>query len=70
MVQAGSVHSFDTIVVGDVSALDPWTGTNLYSATRMVSGKVQLGQSALADADAKVREGLSGRLQPLDRCIT
>jgi len=57
MLQAGSVHSFDAIVVGDVSALDPWTGANLYSATRMVSGKVQLGQSALADADAKVREG-------------
>ena len=58
MVQAGSVHSFDTIVVGDVSALDPWTGANLYSATRMVSGKVQLGQSALSDADAKMREGV------------
>jgi hypothetical protein len=57
MVQAGSVHSFDTIVVGDVSALDPWTGANLYSATRMVSGKVQLGQSALSDVDAKIREG-------------
>ena len=56
MVQAGSVHSFDAIVVGDVSALDPWTGANLYSATRMVSGKVQLGQSALSDADAKIRE--------------
>ena len=56
-VQAGSVHSFDTIVVGDVSALDPWTGANLYSATRMVSGKVQLGQSALSDADTKIREG-------------
>src|ERR1017187_6217223 len=56
-VQAGSIHSFDTIVVGDVSAIDPWTGANLYSATRMVSGKVQLGQSALADADAKIREG-------------
>src|ERR1039458_8884039 len=57
MVQAGSVHSFDSIVVGDVSALDPWTGASLYSATRMVSGKVQLGQSALSDADAKIREG-------------
>ncbi|HEV3201577.1 MAG TPA: hypothetical protein VGZ73_26945 [Bryobacteraceae bacterium] len=57
MVQAGSVHSFDTIIVGDVSALDPWTGSNLYSATRMVSGKVQLGQSAISDADAKIREG-------------
>jgi hypothetical protein len=56
-VQAGSIHSFDTIVVGDVSAIDPWTGANLYSATRMVSGKIQLGQSALADADGKIREG-------------
>jgi hypothetical protein len=57
MVQAGSVHSFDTIVVGDVSALDPWTSANLYSATRMVECKVQLGQSALSDVDAKLREG-------------
>lgn len=57
MVQAGSVHSFDTIIVGDVSALDPWTGANLYSATRMVSGKIQLGQSALSEGDAKIREG-------------
>ena len=56
MVQAGSVHSFDAIIVGDISALDPWTGANLYSATRMISGKVQLGQSALFDADAKIRE--------------
>ena len=56
MVQAGSVHSFDAIIVGDISALDPWTGANLYSATRMISGKVQLGQSALSDADAKIRE--------------
>ena len=56
MVQAGSVHSFDAIIVGDISALDPWTGANLYSATRMISGKVQLGQSSLSDADAKIRE--------------
>jgi hypothetical protein len=55
-VQAGLVHSFETIVVGDVSAIDPWTGSNLYSATRMVSGKVQLGQSALTNADAQLRE--------------
>jgi len=57
MIQAGTVHTFDTVVVGDVSALDPWTGTNLYSATRMVSGKIQLGQSVLVDEDARLRQG-------------
>jgi hypothetical protein len=57
MVQAGSIHSFDTIVVGDISAIDPWTGANLFSATRMVSGKIQLGQTALSEADGKMRDG-------------
>lgn len=57
MVQAGSVHSFDAILVGDVSALDPWTGASLYTATRMISAKFQLGQSALADIETKLRDG-------------
>jgi len=57
MVQAGSVHTFEAVVVGDISAIDPWTRTNLYSATRMVSGKVQLGESKLGDAEARIRDG-------------
>jgi hypothetical protein len=56
-VQAGVVHTFDTVIVGDVSAIDPWTRANLFSATRMVSGEVQIGQSMLAGADAKIRDG-------------
>lgn len=50
-VAAGSIHRFAASIVGDVSALDPWTGSALFSATRMVSAEVVLGQSKLEAAD-------------------
>ena len=55
-LKAGSIHSFEAVVVGDVSALDPWTDANLFSGTRMVSTGFDLGTSALAQLDSKARE--------------
>jgi hypothetical protein len=55
-VKAGSIHTFEAVIVGDVSAIDPWTEANLFSGTRMVSAVVELGQSKLTAADARLRE--------------
>lgn len=51
-VVAGSIHNFDASIAGSVSAVDPWTGTALFAATRLVSARVKLGASALAATDA------------------
>lgn len=51
-VAAGSIHNFEASVAGSVSAVDPWSGSVLFAATRMVSARVKLGSSALAATDA------------------
>ena len=50
-LRSGSIHSFDAVIVGDVTALDPWTEAALYSATRMVTVSVDIGESALSRQD-------------------
>jgi hypothetical protein len=55
-VKAGSIHNMEAFVVGDISAVDPWTDANLFSATRMVSTNFLLGQSEISGLDAKARE--------------
>ena len=54
-IQGGSIHRFNAVVVGDVSALDPWSGATLYSATRMILGEVTLGQSKLPTSGVELR---------------
>src|ERR1035438_7568845 len=54
-LKAGSVHNFNALVVGDVSAIDPWTDANLYSGTRMFSTNFEIGNSALLHMDSESR---------------
>ncbi len=54
-LKAGSVHNFNALVVGDVSAIDPWTNANLYSGTRLFSSYFEIGESAISDKDAAAR---------------
>ena len=58
-VQAGSIHRFEAIIVGDISAIDPWTNVVLYSGTRMVSAEVSLGASRLGETDQEIRKAFS-----------
>lgn len=55
-LKAGSVHNFNALVVGDVSAIDPWTDANLYSGTRLFSADFEIGNSAISDKDAAARD--------------
>lgn len=55
-LKAGSVHNFNALVVGDVSAMDPWTDANLYSGTRLFSADFEIGNSAISDKDAAARD--------------
>ena len=48
---AGTIHNFDAFVVGDVSAVDPWTDASLYSGTRMVYSKFKVGDSEMPALD-------------------
>ncbi len=69
-VAAGSILRLDATVVGSLSAWDPWTDANLYSATRMVSGQVELGESKLADAPALTRKAFQAAADRwMDACI-
>jgi len=54
-LKAGSVHNFSTLIVGDVSAIDPWTDANLYSGTRMFSSIFQIGNREISSLDATAR---------------
>ncbi len=45
---AGSIHNYDAMLVGDVSAIDLWTDANLYSGTRMVFSKFQVGEQEMS----------------------
>lgn len=38
----GAVDSYRVVVVGDISLLDPWSMSRLYSATRMVEAEAQV----------------------------
>ena len=39
---AGSLERYEAMIVGDVTLMDPWTMTRLFSATRMVTRTVEL----------------------------
>jgi hypothetical protein len=54
-LRAGSVHDFESLVVGDVSAIDPWTNATLYSGTRMISTQSEIGDSEISHADTSLR---------------
>ena len=51
-VTAGTIHNFNALVVGDVSAIDPWTDANLYSGTRMVERSFKIGESEISHVNA------------------
>ena len=69
-VKAGSIHNFESVIVGDVSAVDPWSGTILYSATRMVFGEISLGQSKINEASTEVPNAFRVTYDRwLDACI-
>jgi hypothetical protein len=55
-VAGGTKYIFAANVAGSVSAVDPWSGSTLYGATRLESGKVELGQSKLGMTDADLAE--------------
>jgi len=55
-VKIGSIHAMEAFIVGDVSAIDPWTNANLYSGTRMSSANFELGQSAVSLYDQRANE--------------
>ncbi len=69
-VKAGSIHNFESVIVGDVSAVDPWTGTILYSATRMVIGEISLGQSKINETSTEIPKAFRVTYDRwLDACI-
>jgi len=59
-VAGGAIHNFEASIAGSVSAVDPWSGTVLYAATRMVSARVKLGSSALGATDADLGAAFQG----------
>jgi hypothetical protein len=69
-VAAGSILRMDATVVGSLSAWDPWTDANLFSATRMVSGQVEVGESKLAEAPALTRKAFQAAADRwMDACM-
>ena len=47
---AGSLDRYEAILVGDISVMDPWTHTRLFSATRMVTRAKELSRDGYSDA--------------------
>jgi hypothetical protein len=69
-VTAGSIHDFDAVVVGDVSILDPWTNSNLYSGTLLADASFRIGDSAMATRDSHARDAFAAASHLwLQRCI-
>jgi len=42
---AGTLERYEAVLVGDITLMDPWTMTRLFSATRMVTRTVELSRS-------------------------
>jgi hypothetical protein len=55
-LKAGDVHNFSALVVGGVSAIDPWTDANLYSGTRLFSSNFEIGDSVISHKDVAARD--------------
>jgi hypothetical protein len=55
-LKAGDVHNFSALVVGSVSAIDPWTDANLYSGTRLFSSNFEIGETAISHKDAAAKD--------------
>lgn len=53
---AGTIQRLESAVVASLTAMDPWTEATLFSATRMVSGQVEVGRSEKALAADLVRQ--------------
>lgn len=69
-VTAGSIHDFNAVVVGDVSVLDPWTNSNLYSGTLMSEVSFRIGDSAMGTVSARTQEAFASATHLwLERCI-
>ena len=49
---AGTLERYEAMIVGDITVMDPWTMTRLFSATRMVTRTVEL--SANRSDDEKI----------------
>jgi hypothetical protein len=59
---AGTIHNYNAIVVGDVSAIDPWTDANLYSGTRMVERSFKIGESEISHVNATATDAFRAAL--------
>ncbi len=69
-VKAGVIDHYEAVIVGDLSALDPWTNANLFSATRMVSAVVELGKSNAGRRDELLRQAFeAATARWLDACL-
>ncbi len=58
-VAAGTIYKYHAAVIGDVSAVDPWTGATLFAATRMEIAEVKLGKSEVASLDSDLTDGFA-----------
>lgn len=70
-VTAGVIDRYEAVVVGDLSLLDPWTNTNLFSATRMVAATVELGRSQAGRKEELLRQAFEAAVARwMDTCLT
>jgi hypothetical protein len=59
---AGTIHNYNALVVGDVSAIDPWTDANLYSGTRMVERSFKIGESEISHVNATATDAFKAAI--------